>query len=302
MKSASQISPPNTEADSATPQLENAPEETSSISTTLASKLRSTSFRTTETYVAYAVAAGLFDACSPQADYDITGDIGIYDRSNVRKTADGEDLGVSDAASSFWHETLGLPPTFSTWYQVAFLHMYIVTVRLRVLDRESFDIYMQHLVNAFSYGAEDKMIRLHGLQTSSVRNKYIKDLFLQWRGVLAAYDEGLVKGDAVLAGALWRNLWKGRVDVNWENVAKVVEYVRKAIDQYDKAPDEDILFAVTGDDTPNAVPLLGEEKAGDARPKGLFDRLQNEMKKGEKSPSRSQGIREPFGAEDSAFS
>lgn len=263
----------------------------SSFHYTLASKLQSTAFRTTETYVAFGVASAFFDVCSQQADYVITEDVGIYDRSNVRKTADGEDLGVSDAASSFWHGSLGLPPTFSSWYQVVFLHMYIITVRLRVLDRESFNIYMQHLMNAFTYGAEDKMVQLHGLQTANVRNKYKKDLFLQWRGILAAYDEGLVKGDAVFASAVWRNLWKGRSDVNWANVAKVVEYIRRTIYEYDKVNDEDILLVVTGEDS---IPLLEEEIKAGVKRNGFFDRVQEEvLKEGEGFLGGSRGLGEP---------
>jgi len=57
----------------------------------------------------------------------------------------------------------------------------------------------------------------------------LKDLFLQWRGVLAAYDEGLVKGDAVLGSAIWRNLYRGQEEVDWEKVAIVVAYMRRAV-------------------------------------------------------------------------
>lgn len=270
-----------------------------SISNPLAQKLRLTSFRTTETYVAFSVASSLWDVFKQQAAYNITEETSIYDRSDVRKTAEGEDLGVSTAASPFWHTTLQLPPTFSTWYQVAFIHMYIVTVRLRVLDRESYSIYMQHLTNQFSYGAEDNMTQLHGMEISSLRNKYKRDLFLQWRGVLAAYDEGLIKGDAVLASAVWRNLWKGQADVDWAKVAMVVEYIRKAIDLYGKASDENILFAVTGDD-PEGVPLTEEELKTDGRRKGLFDHVQDGIiEEAKKQLRRNKGITEPFEIERS---
>ena len=55
---------------------------------------------------------------------------------------------------------------------------------------------------------------VHDMGSSSIRQRYLKDLFVQWRGVILAYDEGLVKGDAVLAAAVWRNLFKAREDVD----------------------------------------------------------------------------------------
>ena len=78
------------------------------------------------------------------------------------------------------------------------------------------------------------MLLLHTITARGIRNRYLKDLFLQWRGILAAYDEGLVKSDAVLGSAVWRNLFKGDEDVDWRNVAMVVGYMRKAIVELDK--------------------------------------------------------------------
>ena len=167
--------------------------------------------------------------------------------------------------------------------------MYLVTVRLRVLDRESFDTYMQHLINAFSYGTEEKMQVVHNIESRSIRNKYLKDLFIQWRGVLAAYDEGMVKGDAVLGAAVWRNLWKAEEDVDWGKVNKVVEYLRRVCVEYEAVDDSEMLFALMG----------MEEGAGEkigAERRGLFERLQ-ELVIGNGGPDRipqSMGMKEPF--------
>ena len=81
------------------------------------------------------------------------------------------------------------------------------------------------------------MLLLHTISARGIRNKYLKDLFLQWRGIIAAYDEGLVKGDAVLASAVWRNLFKGEEDVDWRNVAMVVGYMRKAVVELERVKD-----------------------------------------------------------------
>lgn len=102
---------------------------------------------------------------------------------------------------------LGLKPTFSTWSQVTFLHMYLLTVRLRALPyRESVTTYSRHLIDHFSHEAEHRMDVYHDLGSRTIRNKYLKDLFIQWRGIIAAYDEGLAKGDTLLVASDTINL------------------------------------------------------------------------------------------------
>lgn len=108
--------------------------------------------------------------------------------------------------------------------------MYILTVKLRTLENErTFLDYQRYFLEHFSNAAEDKMGLLHGMNARGVRNKYLKEMFIQWRGILFAYDQGLVEGDPVLAGAVWRNLWKADEDVDWTKVALVVGFVRRAI-------------------------------------------------------------------------
>lgn len=164
--------------------------------------------------------------------------MGVYTGKGPPKNAREEDVGVPDTtggygargADSWWFKTLGLEPTFSVWSQVCFLHMYILTVKLRTLDsQKTFLDYQRYLLEHFSNGAEDKMTLLHGMSARGIRNRYLKDLFIQWRGVLYAYDQGMVGGDAVLAGAIWRNIWKADEDVDWEKVAMVVAFMRQSI-------------------------------------------------------------------------
>lgn len=73
------------------------------------------------------------------------------------------------------------------------------------------------------------MVISHNMEARGTRNKYLKDLFIQWRGLLFAYDEGLVKGDAALASAVWRNVWKANEDVDIKGLTKVVAFMRKSI-------------------------------------------------------------------------
>lgn len=207
----------------------------SQIGHKLAQTLRSAAPSTTQTYITYGLTEILFKSCAAQAPYTIDEELrtGIYTGKGPPKNARAEDVGIPDGptgANSWWFKTLGLEPTFSVWSQVCFLHMYILTVKLRTLpDEKNFMDHQRYLLEHFSNAAEDKMALLHGMSARGIRNKYLKDLFIQWRGIMYAYDQGLVSGDAVLAGAVWRNLWKADENVDWQKVAMVVAFMRRSI-------------------------------------------------------------------------
>lgn len=133
---------------------------------------------------------------------------------------------------------LGLHPTFGNWAQITFLHMYLLLVRLRCFPPNQFPLYSQHLLDHFFHMAEDRMISHHNISARSIRNKYLKDFFLQWRGLQAGYDEGLIKGDAVFAAAVWRNVFQARENVDWRGVGEVVSYVRGCLKALEQLPDE----------------------------------------------------------------
>jgi cytochrome b pre-mRNA-processing protein 3 len=200
-----------------------------------AAALRKRLTNTTSAYSAYGVTEILYKTCSLTADYAIPQ--AADPEAEVPKTASGEDLGVG---SSHWHTGLGLPPTFSTWSQVTMLHMYLLTVRFRCFPGDGSAVWQQHLLNHFFYDAEDRMTVLHGMHARGTRNKYLKDLFIQWRGLLAAYDEGLARGDAVLASAVWRNVWKADEEIDVRHLASVVAYMRRVLKGLDGMRDEDI--------------------------------------------------------------
>ncbi|OKP11023.1 CBP3-like protein [Penicillium subrubescens] len=178
-----------------------------------------------ETYIAYGMTQKLFQACSSQADYQVpqASQKGVA----VPTTESGEHLGTSE----------------SWWYKV----------RLRALpNRESFQTYSRHLIDHFSHNAEHRMDDLHDIGSRSIRNKYLKDLFIQWRGIIAAYDEGLIKGDAVLGAAVWRNLWKAEAtgpdgsELDWSKVAWVVAYMRRVTAQLARMDEADIVMELSG--------------------------------------------------------
>lgn len=224
----------------------------SDLGTSMARRLRRSAPATTESYITYGLTEAYFKSCAAQAPYTIPEEkrTNYLSGKGPDKTRDGEDIGQPES-DSWWFDRLRLEPTFSTWSQVSFLHMYIITVRLRALENvAAFRNYQRYLVEHFSQAAEDKMVLLHNLAARGTRNKYLKDLFIQWRGVLAAYDEGLIKGDAVLAAAVWRNLWKADENVDWEKVALVVAYIRRSINATSKIGVQEL---VRGLDGPNGL-------------------------------------------------
>lgn len=118
--------------------------------------------------------------------------------------------------------------------------MYLLTVRIRCFVPEHAPTWHQHLLNHFFYLAEDKMVTIHNVHSRAIRNKYLKDLFVQWRGLLAGYDEGLIRGDAVLATAVWRNVFKADENVDFRGLGEVVSYIRGVIKGLDGMKDEAI--------------------------------------------------------------
>ena len=84
------------------------------------------------------------------------------------------------------------------------------------------------------------MVLVHNIAASSQRKKYLKDLYMQWRGLMTGYDEGLIHGDAVLATAVWRNIFNGDENVDFRGVGEVVSYIRGVLKGLDDLPTESI--------------------------------------------------------------
>lgn len=102
------------------------------------------------------------------------------------------------------------------------------------------------------------MIINHNMHARGTRNKYLKDMFVQWRGLLAAYDEGLAKGDAVLAAAVWRNVFKANEDVDIKGLATIVSYMRHTMQELEKLSDQDIMSGqLTFSDPAGEASLVG---------------------------------------------
>ncbi|KAI1502755.1 ubiquinol-cytochrome C chaperone-domain-containing protein [Biscogniauxia marginata] len=193
--------------------------------------------RSVEPYRVVKATEDIYKACARSALYTISH--ADMRAGTIPKTADGEDIGEG---KTMWHTEFNLPPTFSTWSQVTMLHMYLVSARLRNLDREAARSWQSQLVDHFFFDAEERMDLSHGINSRALRQRYLKDLFIQWRGVVVAYDEGVVKGDTVLASAVWRNIFKAREDADVRMLAAIVSWMRLCLKMLDQMPDEALFF------------------------------------------------------------
>ncbi|KAH7110560.1 ubiquinol-cytochrome C chaperone-domain-containing protein [Dendryphion nanum] len=201
----------------------------------LAKKIMEKAPLMTETYVAYAAAQDMCKECIRPGHYEVPQ--AVEKGGEIPTDENGTHLGV---ASGWWYETLGLAPTFSNWSQISFLHLWLIQVRLRTFPSTHAPIWIQHMTNHYFYAAEDRLVVYHHITANSLRQKYLKDLFAQWRAVLLAYDEGLVKGDPWLAAAVWRNLLGAREDVNFEKLAEIVAYMRREMAALDQASHDEV--------------------------------------------------------------
>lgn len=127
----------------------------------------------------------------------VTGD--LYDRAAMR----------AQAEAHFWYKECALPASFQTWFQLTNLHMFLLLSRFRALPAQEAREYTQELVNHFFIDTESRMRERFGVQTSRLVKGYMKDLHLQHRGSIVAYEEGLATDDVRLSGAIWRNVWGG---------------------------------------------------------------------------------------------
>jgi len=233
----------------------------------LAAKIRKseTLRSTTEPYIAYGSTQTLVRACSAQCAYIIPA-VKRSPPEPAPKNAAQEDVGEPESGSMVWYTSkaqggLALDVTFNTWAQVVMLHMYCLTVRLRCFPADHVQIWHQNLLDHFFYMAEDRMAVWHNMSARGTRNKYLKDLWMQWRGLLLSYDEGLIKGDAVLATAIWRNMFKGKEDADLADVALVTAYMRQQLKMLDRMDDEEIASGIVAFGSAEKVKELLERES-----------------------------------------
>lgn len=100
-----------------------------------------------------------------------------------------------------------LPPSFQTWFSITTLHVWLLSVRFRSLPAPLGRVYIQELINQMFVDVENRIRGPYKVTQNRLVKGYMKDLLEQYHGACAAYDEGLIRGDPVLAAAIWRNVF-----------------------------------------------------------------------------------------------
>ncbi|KAG4305789.1 hypothetical protein PORY_000699 [Pneumocystis oryctolagi] len=148
--------------------------------------------------------------------------------------------GLQDENCNSWYSKHLLPPSFQTWFHITMLHVWMLMVRIRALPKKITKMYQQEFINHFFEDCEYRMRNDYKIRSERIISLYMKDLLMQFHGSVFAYDEGLYRGDSVLALALWRNLYAGKTDINLSLLAASVLYVRNTLFELDNISDDDI--------------------------------------------------------------
>eukprot|EP00029_Vermamoeba_vermiformis_P012810 TRINITY_DN7769_c0_g1_i1.p1 TRINITY_DN7769_c0_g1~~TRINITY_DN7769_c0_g1_i1.p1 ORF type:complete len:299 (+),score=46.13 TRINITY_DN7769_c0_g1_i1:38-934(+) len=138
---------------------------------------------------------------------------------------------ISKQVEAMSWDSLDLPDTFNTWFQLMVLHIWMVVVRCRSLaveDPRGVTLLETQLASLFWEEVEQEIMLIGETSNPLIVGKNRNLMLKYYMGALVAYDESILDGDAILADAIWRNVFgQDRNITSLENVYKLVEYVRR---------------------------------------------------------------------------
>ena len=152
---------------------------------------------------------------------------------------------LMDAFSEFGNDvavtrSVGLKDTtFSSWYGLVVLQTWMYMVRLRT--EGSYGEQMRQALFDSLWEEVEVKIRDKGITQDSLLARNVKDLLAVFYGSAVSYDEGFIGDDTTLAAALWRNLYSMSPDVEANELARMVTYVRSQIVHLQETPTDIIL-------------------------------------------------------------
>jgi cytochrome b pre-mRNA-processing protein 3 len=134
----------------------------------------------------------------------------------------------------FFYGDIALPPTFQSWFSLTHLHVWMVQSKLQ--NKKMNNALADQLHN-------DLQLKLYALGIDNVRiyDSYMKELMASYFGGNLAMDEGFEGGDAMLASALWRNVFLMDEAIETEKLVKMADYVRKQMSYVHSLSVEDLL-------------------------------------------------------------
>lgn len=155
--------------------------------------------------------------------------------------------------AKFYYETLGLPKSFSQWFQITALHYWILSVRMRAMPAKYGKNYQQKLVDRIFKDMELRMSEELKINSGRIIENYQKDYHAQLLGLVMLYDEGLATDDITLAQALWRNIFNGDPNIDMRHLEALVGYVRAQLYVLSKMSDREFGFGKFSFVPPNEV-------------------------------------------------
>ena len=92
--------------------------------------------------------------------------------------------------------------------QITNLHIWLLSVRFRSLPAPLGKSYIQEMINHYFIHSESLMRGRYKVKQARLIKGSLRDMLYQYHGANLGYDEGLISGnDAILAAAIWRNLF-----------------------------------------------------------------------------------------------
>ncbi|XP_065652462.1 ubiquinol-cytochrome-c reductase complex assembly factor 1 isoform X3 [Hydra vulgaris] len=133
----------------------------------------------------------------------------------------------------------GLPDTMQSWFYIMELHVWMVLVRLKPCGTQGKNI--SYKMVEIMWEDIEQRIRLIGVTGTTDLKESMEEFNQQFHGLIIAFDEALLSHDTVLASALWRNLFAEKSKSDPENIALLVEYIRKQIHHLESLDSEALL-------------------------------------------------------------
>jgi len=120
---------------------------------------------------------------------------------------------------------LDLPDTFVSYFNLLYIHVWLVLCRIAQEGEEGRFIKKAVLTSLWD-DMTQRLKRISPVGGIKNRHESLQEIYGQSVAALFAYDEGALGDDKALAGALWRILFQKDCDEP-QKLAKMVHYVRK---------------------------------------------------------------------------
>ncbi|XP_059140747.1 ubiquinol-cytochrome-c reductase complex assembly factor 1-like isoform X2 [Physella acuta] len=144
-------------------------------------------------------------------------------------------------------EAFSIPDTFTSWFLLLQLHLWMVNVKVTQLGKEGF-ILKESMYRAMWIDVEKRLNTFKDL-TGGEKRKAMDDYYSFMIASILYYDKGIMGSDKVLANSLWIQLYGQDPGVKFDKLQLVVDYVRKQVYHHDHLDPQPILH-------PGHIPFL----------------------------------------------